>query len=106
MRSYKLRTAGETMMNVAEKLAQKGETVHLNRTFNSVLGETIDGVGKFRPDALSIGKDGVISITEVLSPSQTLRYMEKKVELMTKKLEKAGHKVKFQILSETGEKLK
>jgi len=91
-----------TMTGVAKTLAEKGETVYLNKSINTALGTTIEGVGNWRPDVLSIGKNGVINLTEVISPSQTAKEILAKVSTMKDALVKAGYKVNAKVLTETG----
>lgn len=91
-----------TMTGVAKTLAGKGETVYLNKSINTALGKTVEGVGNWRPDVLSIGKNGVINLTEVISPSQTAKEILAKVSTMKDALVKAGYKVNTSVLTETG----
>ncbi|MBP4140409.1 hypothetical protein J3S90_01165 [Flavobacterium sp. P4023] len=91
-----------TMKNVAENLAKNGETVSLNRSINTVLGKTIEGVGNWRPDVMSVSKKGVINITEVISPSQTAQQIIQKTKTMAEALTKAGYKVTTKVLTESG----
>ena len=83
-------------------LAGKGETVYLNKSINTALGKTIEGVGNWRPDVLSIGKNGVVNLTEVISPSQTAKEILAKVSTMKDALVKSGYKVNTSVLTETG----
>lgn len=90
-----------TMGEVVESLARKGETVSLNRSINTVLGKTIEGVGNWRPDVMSISKNGVINITEVISPSQTAQQIIQKTQTMATALIKAGYKVTTKVVTES-----
>ena len=72
---------------------------------NTALGKKIPIVGGWRPDVLSIDKNGLVSIVEVLSPKQTLKDMQEKVSKMTKALENLGYKVQSTILDGKGKKL-
>jgi hypothetical protein len=95
-----------TMNRTAGELAKKGETVYLNKTINTALGKTIQGVGNWKPDVLSIAKNGVINITEVISPSQTAKEILSKVATMAAELTKQGYKVTTTVLTESGKIVK
>jgi hypothetical protein len=95
-----------TMTGLAKNLAQKGETVYLNKSINTALGKTIEGVGNWRPDVVSIGKNGVVNLTEVISPSQTAKEIWSKMTTMATALEKQGYKVTRSVLSESGKAVK
>jgi hypothetical protein len=92
------------LVNV-RKFWNNGETVFVNRALNTALGKKIPIVGGWRPDVLSIDKNGLVSIVEVLSPKQTLKDMQEKVSKMTKALENLGYKVQSTILDGKGKKL-
>jgi RHS repeat-associated protein len=94
-------------MNVAAKdAAEKGETVYLNKWINTALGKEINGIGNWKPDVLSIAKNGNITITEVISPSQTEKEIIDKVTYMAKELVKQGYKVTTRVLTESGKVVK
>ena len=95
-----------TATRVAKTLAGKGENVYLNKSINTALGTTIEGVGNWRPDVLSIGKNGVLNLTEIISPSQTAKEILSKVSTMKDALVKAGYKVNTSVLTEAGTAVK
>ena len=95
-----------TMLNVAKKFADEGNTVYLNKSINTALGKKIKGIGRWWPDIISISKKGVINLTEVISPSQTAKQMISKVGKMAEVLTKEGYKVITNVLTETGEYIK
>jgi RHS repeat-associated protein len=91
-----------TITTLAKSLASKGETVYLNKSINTAIGKTIEGVGNWRPDVLSISKNGIINITEVISPSQTSKEILQKTATMAKALIGKGYKVTTKVLDEGG----
>ena len=93
-----------TMLNLASKTA-KGSTTYLNKAINTALGKNIKGIGNWRPDILTIAKNGVLNITEVISPSQTSQQMIDKVNTMADVLRKEGYKVNVSVVTETGKKV-
>jgi RHS repeat-associated protein len=95
-------THWNTMIKAAEKLADEGAEVTLNRQINATLGKIIPGVGKWRPDILSVSKNGSIEIIEVISPTQTAQQMWDKVATMAAALEKEGYKVATKVITESG----
>lgn len=95
-----------TMNTVAKDLADKGETVYLNKWINTALGKEINAIGNWKPDVLSIAKNGRITITEVISPSQTEQEIINKVTYMAKELVKQGYKVTTRVVTESGKVVK
>jgi len=95
-----------TMNTVAKDLADKGETVYLNKWINTALGKEINAIGNWKPDVLSIARNGRITITEVISPSQTEQEIINKVTIMAKELTKQGYKVTTRVLTESGKVVK
>ena len=96
----------QTMNSIAGKLADKGEKVYLNKWINTALGKEIQGIGNWKPDILSISKNGTINLTEVISPSQTSKEILNKVAYMAKILRGEGYKVTTKVVSEIGKGVK
>lgn len=90
-----------TMNTIAGDLSNNGEKVYVNKAINTALGKTVSGIGKWKPDLLSINKDGVLHITEVISPSQTERQLIDKVAIMATALRSQGYKVTTRVVSES-----
>lgn len=91
------------MNSIAKVLSEKGETVYLNKSINTALGKTIEGIGKLRLDVISISEYGVIHIVEVISPSQTAQQMYRKALGISQELIKKGYKVTTTVVEQTGE---
>lgn len=86
------------MTKLAGELSDVGETVYLNKQINTALGKKIEGIGRWKPDVLSINKNGTITIIEVVSPSQTFQQMTSKVSFMQNLLERAGYRVNSEVI--------
>ncbi|MCY1636741.1 RHS repeat domain-containing protein, partial [Marinifilum sp. D737] len=83
----------DAMVQNADDLANSGNVVYLNKSINTALGQKIPTVGNWRPDVIGVNKNGVISITEVVSPSQTIYQIENKLLIMKQFLQKSGYNV-------------
>ncbi len=91
----------DEMLNYADEASALGKDVYLNKQINTALGKKVPGVGKWKPDAISIGKDNVIDLLEVVSPSQTYNQILNKMNTMQSALENLGYKVNTRIISPT-----
>jgi RHS repeat-associated protein len=95
------KTHWSTIENESLTKINKGYDVYVNKSLNKALNKKIDGVGRWKPDIVSI-KDNVVTLTEVISPSQTSKQIWKKMNTMSKALEKQGYTVKKEVFTEYG----
>lgn len=90
------------MLSESAKEAQTGKIVYVNKTLNTALGKNITGIGKWRPDILSIADDHSITLIEVISPSQSTNEIFSKLKTMEIALKKIGYNVHTRAVSVTG----
>jgi hypothetical protein len=88
----------DAMLQNADELIQSNNVVYLNKSINTALGQKIPTVGNWRPDVIGVGKNGIINITEVVSPSQTYQEIFRKVSTMSGALQNSGYNVNTTII--------